>query len=125
MGPERFHDGEPMYCDRSGQPITMEEWSNLLLDHENVIVKKTIVGHAEVSTVWLGLNHNYWSGPPLIFETMIFRVNVTPHNIFGRVELLHDDLWDYQERYATEEAALAGHDRAIAYAKEAQSIAPH
>lgn len=26
-----------------------------------------------ISTVWLGLNHAYGDGPPLIYETMVFR----------------------------------------------------
>ncbi len=30
------------------------------------------VGEAWISTLWLGINHNYGDGPPLIFETMVF-----------------------------------------------------
>ena len=33
---------------------------------------KTKVGEAEVSTVFLGLDHSFVSGPPVLFETMIF-----------------------------------------------------
>lgn len=64
---------------------------------------KTMV---RVSTVLIGLNMNYSDiGPPIIFETMIFG----PDNFA-------------QERYATKEAALAGHDRAVAWAKMAMFI---
>lgn len=37
-------------------------------------VKKTNMGSVVISTVFLGLNHNYSFGerPPLLFETMIF-----------------------------------------------------
>lgn len=53
-------------------------------------------GGTEVSTVWLGLDHGFGYGPPLIFETMIFGGE-------------HDnDTW----RYATLDEALEGHQRA-------------
>lgn len=112
-----FHDGEPMFCDRAGEPITSARWAGLQEDPEYVIVRKTIVGPAEVSTVWLGLNHNAFGGRPLIFETMIFQVALTPHVIFGRVELLHEGLFDYQERYSTEQEAIQGHERAVAHVR--------
>jgi hypothetical protein len=51
-----------------------------------------------VSTVWLGLNHNFLGdGPPLIFETMVF------------LPLPSHDSIDMQ-RYATEEEAKRGHE---------------
>lgn len=36
------------------------------------VVRKTTIGDAEVSTVFLGLDHQYGDGPPLLFETMVF-----------------------------------------------------
>jgi hypothetical protein len=56
-----------------------------------------------VSTVFLGLNHNFGNGVPLLWETMIF----------GGPED------QYQERYATREEALAGHIKAVALASSA------
>ena len=36
-------------------------------------VALTLVGDARVSTVFLGIDRNYWRrGPPLLFETMVF-----------------------------------------------------
>lgn len=46
-----------------------------------------------ISTVFLGLDHQYGSGPPILWETMVF----------GGV------LDGFQERYATKAEALAGH----------------
>lgn len=87
------------WYDRKGRQITIAEAAPLLTNPEY----KTVAKHEEsgylVSTVWLGLNHG-WGGVPLaIFETMIFA----------------PDSWDgeYCERYPTETAALAGHDRAV------------
>jgi hypothetical protein len=55
-------------------------------------------GGDQVSTVFLGLDHNFDDqGPPILFETMIFSGE-------------HDG---YQERYATREEALIGHARAL------------
>lgn len=51
-----------------------------------------------VSTIWLGLDHSFGFGPPLIFETMVF-------------DHLHGDRGDdlAQERYSTLEDAQLGH----------------
>lgn len=57
-----------------------------------------------VSTVWLGLNHAYGGGKPLIFETMVFGVKCPwkKHST------------DYeQERYSTEADALEGHEKYV------------
>lgn len=35
-------------------------------------VDDTMIGSVRVSTVFLGVDHQYGDGPPLIFETMIF-----------------------------------------------------
>ena len=61
-------------------------------------VALTRIGKADISTVFLPVNHQL-SGddPPLIFETMIF----------GGI---HDG---YQTRYSTWEDAKAGHTKAV------------
>jgi hypothetical protein len=83
-----------LYFDRQGEPISLERWCELMEDPNYKIVEQTDVGMAHVSTVWLGLNHQYWpDGPIRIFETMIFGG--------------HRD--QEQWRYATEEAAREGH----------------
>jgi len=67
-----------------------------------------MVGPFLVSTVFLGIDHNWGGGPPLIFETMIF--NQGPES---------ERPWheEYQERYSTWEQAEAGHARAVLEAK--------
>jgi len=85
LGPFGF---EQIFYDRSGKP-------NVRYDE---------IGKFYISTVFLGINHNFSpSGPPIIFETMIF---------------VKDDLdspqpfEDFQTRYATEDAAIKGHEEA-------------
>ncbi|NKB81206.1 MAG: hypothetical protein GKS05_04815 [Nitrospirales bacterium] len=36
------------------------------------VVSKTQVADIEVSTVFLGIDHQFFDGPPLLFETMVF-----------------------------------------------------
>jgi hypothetical protein len=35
-------------------------------------VAKTTTPNGEISTVFIGLDHQFGDGPPLIFETMVF-----------------------------------------------------
>lgn len=74
----------------------IERWGKWFEVGERVI-DKTTVGDAEVSTVFLGLDHSFNGGVPILFETMIFG---------GK----HDS---YQERYATKELAQKGHDTIV------------
>jgi hypothetical protein len=39
---------------------------------ERVVAKTEIADGVMVSTVFLSLNHGYGSGPPILFETMVF-----------------------------------------------------
>ncbi len=61
------------------------------------IVKQTHHKDIFISTVFLGLDHRFGPGTPVLFETMIFG---------GK----HDQ---YQERYETWEAAERGHEKAL------------
>jgi len=76
-------------------------WGNFLTDIDARRVAYTEVPGGYVSTVFIGLDHNFTSdGPPLLFETMIFG---GPHT-------------DYQQRYATWDEAEQGHAVAVALA---------
>jgi hypothetical protein len=35
-------------------------------------VAKEKIGEAEISTVFLGIDHSFGQGPPMLFETMVF-----------------------------------------------------
>ena len=68
------------------------EWGKWFETADRKVAKTENEG-VQVSTVFLGSNHNWGDGPPLLFETMIFG---------GK----HDG---DQERYSTREEAEAGH----------------
>ena len=87
------------HYDRKGNPISMDEWATRL-SQEKRIAETTLPDGKLVSTVWLGLNHRFGEGPPLIFETMVFASK--------------EDFADLEcERYTTEEEAIVGHQRIV------------
>ena len=64
------------------------QWGN-----QNKIVGKNEFGDVSVSTVFLGMDHSFNGGTPVLFETMIFG---------GEYD-------QYQERYCTWDEAEKGH----------------
>jgi hypothetical protein len=76
------------------------EWAKWMsLDKRKVALD--IVGDIKISTIFLGLDHNWGDGPPILFETMIFGGE-------------HDQ---FQERYNTREEALIRHAEAVKLVK--------
>lgn len=72
------------WYDRDGKPITQQQAAALSKDNpEYYRVARTRVFAPDdletgwdISTVWLGFDHNYGrSGPPIIFETMVFALD--------------------------------------------------
>lgn len=63
------------------------------------------IASVRISTVFLGINHRFGPGEPILFETMIL----------GGAED------GYQERYTTKELALAGHQNAIKLVRESMN----
>ena len=93
------------YYDRDGNTISDFEWAKLFSDEEYKIIAKhtqtTQFAGVTVSTVWLGIDHNFLQeGKPMIFETMVFR----------NQEGVSLDMDEITYRYSTEKQALAGHD---------------
>ena len=73
-------------------------WSHWFENAENRVVAKTQVGNCVVSTVCLGIDHNFMrDGRPLLFETMVF------------VDGNDEDCW----RSSTWAEAVAQHERVV------------
>ena len=93
------------YYDRQGNPLKLMEWMKLFDDPKDRMAKKrvtetTLADGKWISTVWLGLDHSFGAGPPLIFETMVFPAK--------------GDMGDLDcERYSTEAEAQEGHARMV------------
>lgn len=93
----------PMYYNRDGTPCEDQDtlaWARDF-EKERRVAKDTLPDGKVVSTVFLGLDHNFGTGLPLIFETMVFASDNSG-----------DDL--DVDRYSTEEAALKGHRDIVA-----------
>jgi hypothetical protein len=90
------------YFDKGGKPLELPEWGRMLEDRAYSLVAQTqLLNGRVVSTVWMGLDHAFGRGPPLIFETMVFPPGGSA-----------DDM--DCERYSTEEEAKAGHEAMVA-----------
>lgn len=50
---------------------TVEEWAQKF-DQKTKIIKQDYFGKTKVSTVFLGIDHAFCEGKPVLFETMIF-----------------------------------------------------
>lgn len=87
------------YYARDGRPLDMTSFAKLHSDRAYKRVAETTVGPYWVSTVWLGLNHNWGEGPPLIFETMVFLADT--QELSSEFDM---------DRYATEDEAKQGHE---------------
>lgn len=93
---------KPLYIDRDGNSITLEQMSTLMIDHDYCRIKKTTIAHIEgtekieISTVWLPGRISPTSGRAM-YETMIF----------GGPE----DGW--QRQYDDVEEAKQGHNFAV------------
>ena len=59
-----------------GEPIPESDlikWGMWFHESRNQrIVAKDIIGESNVSTVFLGLDHSWGDGPPVLWETMVF-----------------------------------------------------
>lgn len=102
------------YYDRAGKPIELADFGKNIEDKDYQVVQQDYTKRKKfwVSTVWLGLDHDFtWDsskGPnpnPIIFETMVFRQRR------GKRRQSNDIA---QRRWTTEAEARAGHIDALA-----------
>lgn len=95
--------------DSAGNPVEESDslaWG-LWFEKAERHVDRTEIGDVLVSTVFLGLNHNWGDGPPILYETMVFG----------------GELDGEMRRYCTKDEASAGHQEVIALVKESGEIA--
>lgn len=112
------------WYDKTGKPLReYDEIESLLRNMDYKRIARTEVGPYYVSTVWLGLDHDFThtvdkvNPRPVIFETMVFE-NELSHNE-GSKEFnikpydYHKDLGDYTRRYCTLAEASQGHAEVV------------
>jgi len=77
-------------------PVDVTTWARWfeVFDHRRVAVDQSADGAVHVSTVFMGLDHNFGAdGPPILWETLVFG----------------GPLDGQGARYASHQAALDGH----------------
>jgi len=94
-------DGRPLFlCE---DVMVWGEW----FETASRVVARTVIGEVCISTIFLGLDHNWEpDGPPILWETIIFG---GPHD-------------QYEDRYSTLEDAVAGHARVVAFCRPKASV---
>lgn len=99
----------PLYyiLDDDGEPVPttdLEHWARWMDDGHRIVVQEWPRPDVQVSTVFLGRDHNFTAhGPPVLWESMIFG---------GAF-----DQW--QERYTSRRDAEHGHARLVAMVTDA------
>jgi hypothetical protein len=97
---------------REAKPVDMMTWAKWLESTRgNRHIKKDVVNKRRVSTVFLGLDHQFGEGPPLIFETMVFR----DENSFDEI---------YCDRCSTYDEAEAMHEKACQWVRDGEPERP-
>jgi len=106
MSCDKDWHGRPIYYDRQGRPMTMQQWAAKSEDEAYTHIARDVIGPDEpldpaplitVSTFWLGVNHNWRNDEPLIYETVIIGGGCDATGM----------------RYATEKQAREGHRRVV------------
>lgn len=94
-------------------------WSTWFGVTVNRIVEQTMIGETVmVSTVFLGIDHGWGDGGPILFETMTFYVNTEREGEISQMFNIP------MLRYATPEQAREGHERVVTAVKEAMNWTP-
>lgn len=81
----------------------MKEWDEFLCTADRTVACTHIPPNLLVSTVFLAIDHSFGTGPPLLFETMVFLNETRPYDKGG-----------YQNRYTTWAEAEKGHAEVVA-----------
>lgn len=98
---------ERYILNEDGQPVPCEDllvWAREFGKSDRIVAQDRI-GDVLVSTVFLGLNHNFGGGAPILYETMVFG----------------GPLDGEMERYETRAQAEAGHARMVEKVTQAQA----
>ena len=79
---------------------TSEEMGTFMQTKKHILKQTTLKNGVFVSTIFLGLDHSWGGGAPILFETMVFKNK--------SIDATYDS---DQERYTTYKEAMAGHKR--------------
>jgi hypothetical protein len=93
-------EGRPIQLDRSTPDYELI-WARFFEQHDRRIVQQDVIGPYWVSTIFLGIDHAWGGGAPVLWETMVF----ADKKLEGDGFPIDFD----QRRYRSREDAIAGH----------------
>lgn len=104
---------------RQPKPVEdIKEWADWFETADRRVMS-TRIGCLVLSTIFLGLDHSFGDGPPILFESMIFfhdprrrgrRPSLRwPPSTWRKSKNMGRSSFDFQRRYSTWNEALAGH----------------
>lgn len=94
------------------------KWAEWFENTKNRVVIQNIVGEYEVSTIFLGLDHDFEDkGVPVLWETLVFENKLTEVKFGNRTKKVRLTLnvGDTFRRYTSKVEALKGHKEVMAY----------
>lgn len=95
------------YILKNRKPVEIQDlyrWGRWMESAKRRVRKTTLPNNIDVSTIFLGLEHNFgMDGAPIVFETMVFR---------------GDDGGGDERRYTTYADAVAGHKKIVQAIKD-------
>ena len=104
-------NNQPVPCDNV---LEWAQWFESAGEKRRVAI--TVVRDVTVSTVFLGLDHSFGMGEPLIYETMVFENKISEEE--GRKFRKTVDEDGLFNRYTTREEAVKGHNDIIKLVKQ-------
>lgn len=99
--------------DESGNPKPIDdvlEWAKWMEQPGCRRIAKTDIDEFYVSTVFLGIDHGWHGGPPVLFETMVFEAKEESAELFTSFFKFNPSKEEYTRRYSTVEDAKRGHE---------------
>lgn len=94
------------HYDPWGRPCSLGAWAMWFESRgaERFLKQTRLPNGYFVSTIWLGIDHGFGRGPPIIFESMVFQSPKSEHSLGPMRD---------QRRYATRREALEGHEALV------------
>jgi hypothetical protein len=92
--------------DHNPVPATVKEWGDFRSKPDGKRVELTQLPNCWVSTVFLGMDHGYGEGAPVLFETMAFEGDYHANGC-------KDEIEEGSNRYRTWDEAVAGHKEIV------------
>jgi hypothetical protein len=94
------------YIEVDGKPVEASstlEWARWFESSDRQVALTRIEDRL-VSTVFLGVDHSWGHGPPVLYETTVFSIDSNGVTINQEIDVA---------RYCTREEALSGHDEMV------------